>query len=126
MPSVFAASVKVIVPVGTLEPEEGWTVAVKVTACPTTEGLAEEDTATEVACLLATTSRIRLLPLSAMNRFPAPSTAIPLGLFSSADVAGPPSPLKPPPHKLHPVAPPPATVVITWVAASTRRIRLLP
>ena len=54
VPSAVAPSRKVTVPVGTLEPEEGWTVAVKVTACPRTEGLAEEDTATELACLAET------------------------------------------------------------------------
>ena len=54
VPSVVVPSWKVTVPVGTLEPEEGWTVAVKVIACPTTEGLAEEDTATELACLAGT------------------------------------------------------------------------
>src|SRR5438876_7135384 len=53
----------------------------------------------------AMTSRIRLLRESAMNRFPAPSTATPVRPFSGAEVAGPPSPRKP---KL----PFPATLVI--------------
>ena len=39
------------------------------------------------------TSRTRLLPASAMKRLPAASTATPVGQFSSAAVAGPPSPL---------------------------------
>ena len=34
-----------------------------------------------------------VVPTSAMNRLPAESTATPLGPFSSAAVAGPPSPL---------------------------------
>src|SRR5947199_199911 len=51
------------------------------------------------------TFRIRLLPKSAMKRFPDPSTATPDGPASRADVAGPPSPLKPD-------VPLPATVVI--------------
>ena len=54
MPRIAAPSWKVTLPVGMLEPEEGWTVAVKVIACPKTEGLAEEDTATELACLAGT------------------------------------------------------------------------
>src|SRR5437016_802664 len=37
----------------------------------------------------ADTFRIRLLPLSAMKRFPEASTATPFGLFSAAEVAGP-------------------------------------
>ena len=53
-PSVVAPSRKVTVPVGTPAPEEGWTVAVKVTDCPNTEGLAEEDTATVLACFAGT------------------------------------------------------------------------
>ncbi len=40
-----------------------------------------------------TTSRITLLSASEMNRSPAESTATLLGLFSSAAVAGPLSPL---------------------------------
>ena len=40
-----------------------------------------------------TTSRITLLPSSAMNRSPAASTATPYGEYSSASVAGPLSPL---------------------------------
>src|SRR5437868_4166582 len=66
----------------------------------------------------ASTRRIRLLPLSAMNRLPDPSAATPAGLHTPALVAAPPSPLNP--H-----VPLPATVVMTPVAASTRRIRLL-
>ena len=54
VPSVVVPSWKVTVPVGTPMPEEGWTVAFKVTDCPNTEGLAEEDTASEVACLAGT------------------------------------------------------------------------
>jgi hypothetical protein len=44
----------------------------------------------------ALTSRIRLLPWSAMNKSPAESTAMPGGVFSSADLAAPPSPENPP------------------------------
>ena len=54
VPSVVVPSRKVTVPVGTPEPEEGLTVAVNVTACPKTEGLADEATATEVACFART------------------------------------------------------------------------
>ena len=43
----------------------------------------------------AGTSWIRLLPWSAMNRLPAASSARPQGWFSSAEVAGPPSPEDP-------------------------------
>src|SRR5438552_1157649 len=65
----------------------------------------------------ALTSRIRLLRESAKKRFPAPSTATPVGKHSRAEVAGPPSPLKP---KL----PFPATVVIV-PSGVTSRIRWL-
>src|ERR1035441_9336094 len=41
------------------------------------------------------TIRTRLFHQSAMNRFPAPSTAMPWGELNSAEAAGPPSPLKP-------------------------------
>ena len=51
------------------------------------------------------TFRIRLLPESAMYRFPAASTAIPSGNRSWAAVAGPPSPE-------NPLVPLPATVVM--------------
>jgi len=61
------------------------------------------------------TRRMLWLPLSAMKRLPALSTAIPVGLFSRAATAGPPSPLKP-------VSPVPATVVMV-PEGSTRRIR---
>ena len=67
----------------------------------------------------ASTRRMRSLESSAMNRLPEPSTATPRGLLSWAAVAGPPSPE-------NPSLPFPATVVITPVAASTRRMRLLP
>ena len=40
-----------------------------------------------------TTSRTTLLPVSAMYRLPAPSTATPVGASSSALLAGPLSPL---------------------------------
>src|SRR5208282_462593 len=42
--------------------------------------------------LATPTSRIRLLPESAMKMFPDPSTKTPSGKFSCALVAGPPSP----------------------------------
>src|ERR1039457_3865884 len=64
------------------------------------------------------TFRIRLFIRSAMKRLPALSTATSLGWFSSAAVAGPPSPLKP-------AVPLPATVLIV-PAAVTFRMRLLP
>ena len=54
MASVVAPSWKVTVPVGTPEPEEGFTIAVNVTAGPKTEGLADEATATEVVCFART------------------------------------------------------------------------
>ena len=54
-----------------------------------------------------------------MNRLPEPSTATPLGQLRLAPVAGPPSPE----NRLLPF---PAIVVMTPVAASTRRMRLLP
>ncbi len=63
------------------------------------------------------TLRMRLLPVSAMYRLPAESTATPSGPFNSALVAGPLSPLKP-------CVPFPATVVIT--PFETLRMRLLP
>ena len=76
--------------------------------------------ATEVMiCVVALTSRIRLFSRSAINRFPAASTATPLGPFNCADVAAPASPVKP-------AVPFPATVMIKCDDASTRRTRLLP
>ena len=54
VPRVVVPSSKVTVPVGTPEPEEGLTVAVKVIACPKSDELAEEDTATDVACTAGT------------------------------------------------------------------------
>ncbi len=64
------------------------------------------------------TSRTRLLLASAMKRLPAASTATPVGEYSSALVAGPPSPERP-------KAPLPATVLMT-PAGDTSRTRLLP
>ena len=55
-------------------------------------GLAGTGDGDDVAVRLAT-SRIALLSASPMNRSPAESTATVLGPFSSAAVAGPPSPL---------------------------------
>ena len=72
-----------------------------------------------ITAVPAGTLRIRLFPLSAMYRFPAPSIATPSGEFRPALVAAPPSPP-------YPVAPVPATVVITAVPAATLRIRLFP
>ena len=63
----------------------------------------------------ADTFRIRLLKVSAMKRFPAASTATPLGSFNDAEVAGPPSPEKP-------STPLPATVVMMPLT-ETFRIR---
>src|SRR5438132_666514 len=63
------------------------------------------------------TLRIRLVSLSAMNRFPAASTETPDGVASQALVAGPPSPE-------NPACPFPATVVIVPLGV-TFRIRLL-
>ena len=72
------------------------------------------------------TSRMALLKVSAMKRSPAWSRATPCGLFSRADVAGPPSPLKPPsPPEAWSAATFPATVVITPLV-ETRRMTLLP
>src|SRR5207245_1529713 len=56
--------------------------------------------------------------VSAMNRLPELSTAIPVGVVRFALVAGPPSPLKP-------RKPLPATVVMMPEVASTRRMRAL-
>jgi hypothetical protein len=60
------------------------------------------------------TSRMRWLPNSAMYKLPSASTAIPLGRYNWALVAGPLSPLKP-------CVPFPATRVKTPVLASNRR-----
>ena len=65
----------------------------------------------------ATSSRIRLLFASAMNRSPAASRAMLLGAFSSAAVASPLSPVKP-------AVPLPATVMMSPVAFTNSRIRL--
>src|SRR6266851_5705592 len=67
------------------------------------------------------TSWTRLLLLSAMYSSPAPLTVTPAGPFSSADVAGPPSPVWP----LVPVALP-AKVEMIPDEAATFGIRLLP
>src|ERR1041385_2197327 len=64
------------------------------------------------------TFRTRLLPVSAMMRLPAPSTATPEGWYSVPLVAAPPSPE-------WPWAPLPATVVM-MPAGESLRIRLLP
>jgi hypothetical protein len=64
------------------------------------------------------TLRIREFHQSAMNRLPAPSTAIPCGWSSLPLMAGPPSPE-------YPATPLPATVVMA-PAGFTMRIRLLP
>jgi hypothetical protein len=49
VPSVVVPSWKVTVPVGSPEPEEGVTVAVRVTGCPRTGEPGEEDIATKLA-----------------------------------------------------------------------------
>ena len=67
--------------------------------------------------VLAVTLRMRLLPLSAINKLPAASTATPLGRKSWALVASPPSPPKPP------LPPLPATVVMMPVLAVILRMR---
>ena len=54
--------------------------------------------ATVVMIPAGKTLRMRLLPVSAMNRLPAPSTATPWRLLSCALVAGPPSPESPSCH----------------------------
>jgi hypothetical protein len=64
------------------------------------------------------TMRIRLLNVSAMNRLPAASSAMPQGRCSEAAVGSPPSPPKP-------ALPLPATVAMLPVAGSTTRIRWL-
>ena len=66
--------------------------------------------------LPAATRRMRWLLASAIKRLPAASMATPIGEFSWALGAGPPSPLKP-------IAPVPATVVMIPVPAVTRRMR---
>ena len=63
------------------------------------------------------TSRMRSFMESLMKTSPAASTATPSGQLSSALVAGPPSPEKPP-------FPLPATVVMTPVVWFTSRTRL--
>jgi len=68
------------------------------------------------------TLRIRMFPRSAMNRFPAASTATATGANNSADVAGPPSPEKPPMPSCAP-KPLPATVVMMPLV-DTLRTRL--
>ena len=67
----------------------------------------------------ATTSRIRLLPESAMNRSPAESSAMAVIPLNCAFLAGPPSPPLP-------AAPVPAKVMMLPVAATTSRITLFP
>ena len=74
--------------------------------------------ATLVMIPLVETLRMWLLPRSAMNRLPAPSTATPSGQFSCALVAGPPLPEKP-------GVPLPATVAMMPLG-KTLRMRLLP
>ena len=64
------------------------------------------------------TFRIRLFWRSAMYKFPEESTATSCGLDNSAEVAGPPSPLKL-------LEPTPATVEMIPVDTVTLRIRLL-
>ena len=59
-----------------------------------------------ITWVVASTIRIRLFTVSAINRFPAASTATLDGLYNFADVAAPLSPEKP-------IAPVPATVVMT-------------
>ena len=76
--------------------------------------------ATVVMMPARSTMRTRALKLSAMTRRPVASTATSDGPFSSARVAGPPSPLKPPPLKPTPL---PATVPIA-PSTVTFRIRL--
>src|SRR5580704_12807817 len=75
-----------------------------------------------MTCVLPSTLRMRLSPESAMKRSSAASTAIPVGLFNCANVAGPPSPQAGGAAQATPV---PATVEILK-AVSTRRIRLSP
>ena len=62
------------------------------------------------------TIRMRWFIWSAIKRSPSASSATSIGKFSFADVAGPPSPLKPGCLVM------PATVVMTWLAWSTRRM----
>ena len=73
---------------GVEEGEVGLAVAVEIAApLEAAEGL------TVTVETAGVTSRTRSLPMSAMNRSPAASTATPIGESSSAAVAGPPSPL---------------------------------
>ena len=69
-----------------------------------------------IILVFAATLRMRLLAVSAMNRFPLGSTATPHGLLKFAYIAFPPSPPKP--GMLTP-----ATVLMRLVTASIRRIR---
>src|SRR4051794_21819780 len=71
---------------------------------------------------LPSTRLMTSLPWSAMLRSPAASKAMPYGNSMRAFVAGPPSPVYPP--SSNPLAPDPATVVITPFA-SISRTRLL-
>ncbi len=68
---------------------------------------------------VASTNRITLLAASAMYMFSVASTYMPVGLFSNADVAAPPSPA-------YPDIPVPATVVIIPLVRFTFLTQLLP
>src|ERR1035438_8574925 len=67
------------------------------------------------------TIRMRSFRLSATYRLPCPSTATPLGNFSLADVAAPPSMAGPhPPPTTVEILPPGATFRTRWLYASDR------
>jgi hypothetical protein len=77
LPSEFAPSLKVIVPVA-VPPSCGITVAVKVTSCPNVEGLADEVTDVDVVSICPDGAKTRKLRLLAR-----------VELFANVTVTGP-------------------------------------
>jgi hypothetical protein len=88
----------------------------RVAGPPSPEKPAVPLPATVVMIPLEETFRIRWLPTSAIRKPPSGVGATANGMFSSADVAGPPSPLKP-------WTPVPATVVIVPLGQTLRTRR---
>ncbi len=85
VPSAVVPSIKVTVPVGVPEPEEGATVAVKVTLWPTIAGLGEAVSAVVVVAGAVTTGTELLIS----NTFPARISGLP-SLLRSTAMAGEP------------------------------------